>query len=154
MENRMTPAVIEPVTFWFVAQHLNHCATAVPNLYTQSRRRRRRRRKTHTHKIDVGIHSSFLYLIFPRSVPLVQYNITTMMNKFFRSVSLEFFRIFSKPFSHSFLNFFNHMYNEFLQDVSWALQITRSQTVPYSDYREGVEQLKIQCYLSPRTWQH
>ena len=26
----MTPAGIEPVTFWFVAQHLNHCATAVP----------------------------------------------------------------------------------------------------------------------------
>ena len=27
----MTPAGIEPVTFRFVAQHLNHCATAVPN---------------------------------------------------------------------------------------------------------------------------
>ena len=26
----MTPAGIEPATFWFVAQHLNHCATAVP----------------------------------------------------------------------------------------------------------------------------
>jgi len=26
----MTPAGIEPVTFRFVAQHLNHCATAVP----------------------------------------------------------------------------------------------------------------------------
>ena len=25
----MTPAGIEPATFWFVAQHLNHCATAV-----------------------------------------------------------------------------------------------------------------------------
>ena len=24
------PAGIEPATFWFVAQHLNHCATAVP----------------------------------------------------------------------------------------------------------------------------
>jgi len=24
----MTPAGIEPATFWFVAQHLNHCATA------------------------------------------------------------------------------------------------------------------------------
>ena len=28
----MTPAGIEPATFRFVAQHLNHCATAVPNL--------------------------------------------------------------------------------------------------------------------------
>jgi len=26
----MTPAVIEPATFRFVAQYLNHCATAVP----------------------------------------------------------------------------------------------------------------------------
>jgi len=25
----MTPAEIEPATFRFVAQHLNHCATAV-----------------------------------------------------------------------------------------------------------------------------
>jgi len=28
----MTPAGIEPATFRFVAQHLNHCATAVPGL--------------------------------------------------------------------------------------------------------------------------
>ena len=28
----MTLAGIEPATFRFVAQHLNHCATAVPNL--------------------------------------------------------------------------------------------------------------------------
>ena len=27
---QMTPAGIEPATFRFVAQHLNHCATAVP----------------------------------------------------------------------------------------------------------------------------
>jgi hypothetical protein len=25
----MTPSGIEPATFWFVAQYLNHCATAV-----------------------------------------------------------------------------------------------------------------------------
>ena len=28
----MTPAGIEPATFRFVAQNLNRCATAVPNL--------------------------------------------------------------------------------------------------------------------------
>ena len=28
----MTPSGIEPATFRFVAQHLNHCPTAVPNL--------------------------------------------------------------------------------------------------------------------------
>jgi len=31
MKNPMTPAGIEPATFRFVAQHLNHCATAVPS---------------------------------------------------------------------------------------------------------------------------
>ena len=33
MKNPMTPAGIEPATFRFVAQHLNHCATAVPYIY-------------------------------------------------------------------------------------------------------------------------
>ena len=33
MKNRMTLAGIEPATFRFVAQHLNHCATAVPHIY-------------------------------------------------------------------------------------------------------------------------
>jgi len=32
----MTPAGIEPATFRFVAQHLNHCATAVPCSYRKS----------------------------------------------------------------------------------------------------------------------
>jgi len=30
----MTPAGMEPATFRFVAQHLNHCATAVPKAGT------------------------------------------------------------------------------------------------------------------------
>ena len=30
MKNPPTPAGIEPATFRFIAQHLNHCATAVP----------------------------------------------------------------------------------------------------------------------------
>ena len=33
MKNPLTPAGIEPATFLFVAQHLNHCATAVPLFY-------------------------------------------------------------------------------------------------------------------------
>ena len=33
MKNPLTPARIEPATSRFVAQHLNHCATAVPNEY-------------------------------------------------------------------------------------------------------------------------
>jgi len=32
MKNPLTPAGIEPATFRFVTQHLNHCATAVPNV--------------------------------------------------------------------------------------------------------------------------
>ena len=32
MKNPLTPAGVEPATFWFVAQHLNHCATMVPVL--------------------------------------------------------------------------------------------------------------------------
>jgi hypothetical protein len=28
----MTPAGIEPATFRFVTQHLNHCVTAVPHI--------------------------------------------------------------------------------------------------------------------------
>jgi len=30
MKNPLTPAGIEPATYGFVAQHLNHCATVVP----------------------------------------------------------------------------------------------------------------------------
>jgi len=36
MKNPLTPAAIEPATFRFVAQHLNHCATAVPSLYVRT----------------------------------------------------------------------------------------------------------------------
>ena len=32
MKNPLTPVGIEPATFRFVAQHLNHCATSVPRL--------------------------------------------------------------------------------------------------------------------------
>jgi hypothetical protein len=32
MENSMTSG-IEPATFWFVVQYLNHSATAVPTVY-------------------------------------------------------------------------------------------------------------------------
>jgi len=31
METPLTPAGIEPATFRFVAQHLNHCVTVVPH---------------------------------------------------------------------------------------------------------------------------
>jgi len=37
LKNPLTPAGIEPATFRFVAQHLNHCATAVPNEHNHDR---------------------------------------------------------------------------------------------------------------------
>jgi len=37
MKNAMTPAGIEPTAFRFVAQHLNHCATAVPYVGVEQR---------------------------------------------------------------------------------------------------------------------
>ena len=38
MKNPLTLAGIEPATFRFVAQHLNHCATAVPYVVYGRRR--------------------------------------------------------------------------------------------------------------------
>jgi hypothetical protein len=32
MKNSMTPSGIQPVTFRYVAEYLNHCATAVPSV--------------------------------------------------------------------------------------------------------------------------
>ena len=60
MKNPMTPAGIEPATFRFVAQHLNHCATAVP------RSERVRYYKQMTIRINLLILSfrRVLYVVF------------------------------------------------------------------------------------------
>ena len=50
MKNPLTPAGIEPATFRFVAQHLNHCATSVVWLHSLILRHR------HTHT-DARIHN-------------------------------------------------------------------------------------------------
>jgi len=36
MKNPLTPVGIQPATFWFVAQHLNHCATAFSKVHRQN----------------------------------------------------------------------------------------------------------------------
>ena len=51
----MTPAGIEPATFRFVAQHLNHCATAVP---------------IQVSALSILLQDCFLYVLVPQSVPL------------------------------------------------------------------------------------
>jgi len=38
MKGPLTPAGIEPATFRFVAQHLNHCATAVPSTHSAEKK--------------------------------------------------------------------------------------------------------------------
>jgi len=45
-----------------------------------------------------------------------------------------------------------HVWNELLWDISWELQITRSQVVPIVGCREGVEQLEI--WFSPSLHQY
>ena len=45
----MTPCGIEPATFRFVAQHLNHCATAVPHIYIYIYIYTHTHTHTHTH---------------------------------------------------------------------------------------------------------
>ena len=47
LKNPLTLAGIEPATFRFVAQHLNHCATAVPRLSTFVMLKYIKRREVH-----------------------------------------------------------------------------------------------------------
>jgi hypothetical protein len=51
MKNPLTPAGIEPATFRFAAQHLNHYATAVPAVHFGSH-------ATHTHTTRGGAVST------------------------------------------------------------------------------------------------
>ena len=51
----MTPPGIEPATFRFVAQHLNHCATMVPHTHTHTH--------THTHIYIKNTIRCYIYII-------------------------------------------------------------------------------------------
>jgi len=50
----MTPSGIETATFCFVAQHLNHCPTAVP--YAQIKHRLFRKRCNHTVRLEIRLY--------------------------------------------------------------------------------------------------
>ena len=52
IKNPLTPAGIEPATFRFVAQHLNHCATAVPFILFLTWIRRREWRRLHNEELN------------------------------------------------------------------------------------------------------
>ena len=59
MKNPLTPAGIEPATVRFVAQHLNHCVTAVPNITSLSHEiiTRTHTRTDHSHSL-IQSHTS------------------------------------------------------------------------------------------------
>ena len=50
MKNSLTPAGIEPATFRFVAQHLNHYATAVPRDGMDVLKKKRKKQKEREEK--------------------------------------------------------------------------------------------------------
>jgi len=56
MKNPLTLAGIEPATFQFVAQHLNHCATAVPSYITVGKENQLRLGNSRKHKFLVVLH--------------------------------------------------------------------------------------------------
>jgi len=93
MKNSVTPSGIEPATFRFVAQHLNHCATAVPRWWAHGCPKHVENRFKHTRnklcvrlviykdhsrmhgqqnitniKIKWHSRSCFVHLLFPPSV--------------------------------------------------------------------------------------
>ena len=61
----MTPAGIEPATFRFVAQHLNHCATAVPAIRKRRHQKRqkpaRMRTRAHAQRTRTHTHTHTLF---------------------------------------------------------------------------------------------
>jgi len=63
----MTPAGIEPVTFRFVAQHLNHCANAVP---------------IQVSALSILLLGCILYVLVPQSMPLSEATIKLNTPKF------------------------------------------------------------------------
>ena len=59
MKDPLTPAGIEPATFRFVAQHLNHCATGVPKIIID---------KTLNFPLNFIIHIATQLLLIPVAV--------------------------------------------------------------------------------------
>ena len=65
MKNPLTPAGIEPATFRSVAQHLTHCATAVPSL-TNTWQNIRKLMRSH---IPASTYTDSVFLFFFKVMP-------------------------------------------------------------------------------------
>ena len=116
----MTPPGIEPATFRFVAQHLNHCATAVPHIYIYIH--------THTH---THIHS-FRSLSHDRSTEFSKASSPHRVSwTFFFQISVfsHFLTVIqylltspSSPFHHFYLSFSTRIRRQVLRQT-WPIQL-------------------------------
>ena len=71
MKNRLTLAGIEPATFRFVAQNLNHCATAVPKLCSARAEPRDGRHDTTTESINTPVSNLVIWIGVSTTIPVV-----------------------------------------------------------------------------------
>jgi len=72
MKNPLTPAGIEPATFRFVEQHLNHCATAVSPLWRSTRNLTRRSLPSKCHTVLRYTCERNLFYIYKKSMGFFQ----------------------------------------------------------------------------------
>ena len=63
MKNPLTLAGIEPVIFRFLAQHLNHCATAVPTIIVKTNKICSNISRCNSIYIDLS-HQIYLSVVF------------------------------------------------------------------------------------------
>lgn len=92
---------------------------------------------------------------FSRSLPLVRYSAASAEQfKTSHCITLQDF-LYSEPFFRSNLNFFiaNGIRGKFLWDNFWETQV-EVRLCQKPGCREGVEQLRIRCSVSPLQWKH
>jgi len=71
MKNPLTLAGIEPATFRFVAQHLNHCATAIPITVEYLIQISLKLQRYHTDSMSVSAYYSNTFGIHQRRIIVV-----------------------------------------------------------------------------------
>ena len=90
----MTPPGIEPATFQFVAQHLNHCATTDTYIHTYTH--------THTHtQIYIHTHIPWTYTCITKQRNVYQV-INTQIHKFtYQNTTAILHKEYYKPYLHT-----------------------------------------------------